>query len=149
MSTAKIPMAIRLATSDADLAACFPVMVQLRPHLSLEEFCTRVQRQYQQGYQIAYVHTQDNPANVKAVAGFRLMEMLAHGPMLYVDDLVTAEGDRSQGHGAALLDWLADYAQSHGCAVLHLDSGVQRSHAHRFYFRHGMTISSFHFQRSL
>jgi GNAT superfamily N-acetyltransferase len=140
---------ITIATSEADLAACFPVMVQLRSHLTLEEFCARVQRQCQQGYQIAYVHGQNDFANVKAVAGFRLMEMLSHGSILYVDDLVTAEGDRSQGYGAALLDWLAEYALAQGCEALHLDSGVQRSHAHRFYFRQGLTISAFHFQRSL
>lgn len=83
------------------------------------------------------------------VAGFRMMENLVNGRILYVDDLVTAEGDRSQGYGAALLHWLADYAKAQDCVSLQLDSGVQRSLAHRFYFRHGMTISGFHFQRSL
>ena len=140
---------ISIATSEADLAACFPVMVQLRPHLTPEDFYARVQRQCQQGYQIAFVYGLEDPAHVKAVAGFRLMDMLAHGSILYVDDLVTVEGDRSQGYGAALLDWLADYATAQDCSAIHLDSGVQRSHAHRFYFRQGMTISSFHFQRSL
>jgi hypothetical protein len=32
---------------------------------------------------------------------------------------------------------------------VHLDSGVQRQHAHRFYFREGMTITSFHFRAAV
>ena len=37
------------------------------------------------------------------------------------------------------------------CDQLHLDSGVEadRADAHRFYFRHGLRISSYHFARSM
>ena len=34
-----------------------------------------------------------------AIAGYRVMENLIHGQFLYVDDLVTATGDRGQGLG--------------------------------------------------
>ena len=40
-------------------------------------------------------------------------------------------------------------AESLGCDVLALDSGVQRDRAHRFYFREGMHISSFCFRKVL
>jgi hypothetical protein len=32
-----------------------------------------------------------------------------------------------------LLMWLKDYATKRGCLQLHLDAGVQRNEAHRFY----------------
>jgi hypothetical protein len=32
---------------------------------------------------------------------------------------------------------------------MHLDSGVQRTRAHHFYFRQGLSISSFHFGKKL
>lgn len=137
---------IQLALSDLDLDRCFPVMVQLRPHLSREEFIDRVRRQQQAGYQLAYVEAANQ---IRAVAGFRCLENLYSGRLLYVDDLVTDANDRSQGYGKALLDWLISYAREQGCASFELDSGVHRSLAHRFYFREGMTIASFHFQRSL
>jgi hypothetical protein len=37
------------------------------------------------------------------------------------------------------------------CESVQLDSGLQaeRADAHRFYFRHGMRITSFHFAREL
>jgi len=135
-------MPIRLAQTEAEIAACFPVMQELRPHLSPDEFVERVRRQQQQGYLLAAL---EEGGEVVAVAGFRLLENFAWSRFLYVDDLVTQSEVRSKGHGRQLLDWLVRYAREHRCQELHLDSGVQRFRAHRFYLIHGMEISSHHF----
>jgi len=58
-------------------------------------------------------------------------------------------GHRSNGYGAQLLSWLKEYAAKEGCLQLHLDTGIQRKVAHRFYEREGMTIASFHFFEEL
>jgi GNAT superfamily N-acetyltransferase len=84
-----------------------------------------------------------------AVAGFRVLENLAWGRFLYVDDLVTLAACRSQGYGAKLLAWLRERAAQESCAQLHLDSGIQRAGAHRFYEREGMTMSSYHFMERI
>ena len=68
---------------------------------------------------------------------------------MYIDDLVTDASRRSSGHGAKLLRWLRQTACEAGCAELHLDSGVQRHDAHRFYLVHGMKIASHHFSEEL
>lgn len=135
-------MNIRLATTDSEIAACYPVMRELRPHIAAEEFVVRIRRQERDGYRLAFVAEAGAPV---AVAGFRLGENLAWGRFLYVDDLVTLAARRSQGHGAALLAWLRDYAARAGCRQFHLDSGLQRQDAHRFYEREGMTKASYHF----
>jgi len=75
--------------------------------------------------------------------------MLFSGRILYVDDLSTDEQHRSKGYGKLLLDWLKAEAKAHGCEQLHLDSGVQRERAHRFYCREGLTICCYHFQTPL
>jgi len=141
-------MLIQFAKSDREITACFPVMSQLRPHLDPEEFVTRVRRQQQGGYQLAFL-AGENQAEVKAVAGLRISECLSYGKFLYVDDLVTLEGDRSQGYGEQILNWLIAYAKEQDCNEFHLDSGVQRFAAHRFYFRHRLTISCYHFALKL
>ena len=41
------------------------------------------------------------------------------------------------------------YAAKEGCLQLHLDSGIQRKEAHRFYEREGMTITGFHFAENI
>lgn len=82
---------------------------------------------------------------VAGVAGFVVGNKLAWGKHIYIADLVTSEGYRSSGVGGRLIDWLKSYARERGCKQIHLDSGVQRFSAHRFYLRHGFNIVSHHF----
>jgi GNAT superfamily N-acetyltransferase len=137
---------VKLAESDAEIARCFRLMTQLRPHLVEGEFVGRVRGQQSQGYRLAYLEADDA---VVAAGGFRVMEMLATGRTLYVDDLVTDEAQRSCGHGGAMLNWLQAYALEAGCAMFSLDSGTHRQEAHAFYFRERMRVTSFHFAKKL
>jgi GNAT superfamily N-acetyltransferase len=139
-------MANRLAIADVDIAACYAVMAQLRPHLVEDQFVETVHRMHATGFQLAM---RTHEERVMAVAGFRIIENLHTGRILYVDDLVTDATARSGGHGAALLRWLADYARDHRCLALELDSGTHRHGAHKFYLREGMAISDFHFEMKL
>jgi GNAT superfamily N-acetyltransferase len=125
---------------------CYPVMAQLRPHLSAEAFAEQAQRQMNEGYGLLFAEVN---GTVVGVAGYRILENLAWGRFLYVDDLVTDETWRSQGIGTALLDFLAEEARENECRELHLDSGVQRFGAHRFYLANGMDITSHHFGMKL
>jgi GNAT superfamily N-acetyltransferase len=102
----------------------------------------QVRRQQAAGYELVRLLQSDR---VVAVAGYRIGESLAWGRHMYVDDLVTDAGVRSSGLGQALLDWLRQRASAAGCGQLHLDSGVQRHDAHRFYLRNRMAITSHHF----
>ncbi len=137
---------IALAESDADIARCFPVMAQLRPHLTEADFVPRVRRMQAGGFHLAALAAE---GTVRAVAGYRYHEKLFSGKTMYVDDLVSDATHRSHGHGARLLAWLAEQAKARGCDLLELDSGVQRFDAHRFYFRERMKIASYHFSRPL
>jgi GNAT superfamily N-acetyltransferase len=134
-----------------ETALAFEAMHALRPHLADEaEFVRRVdERQRPQGYRL--VAAVEDDGTVSAVAGFRVLEMLADGRVLYVDDLSTLPAARRRGHARALLDWCADEASRAGCDALHLDSGVgaDRQDAHRLYFNNGMRIASYHFEREL
>jgi GNAT superfamily N-acetyltransferase len=139
-------MQIQLASTPEELRACFTVVSELRPHLSQEgfmELVTRMQKNH--GYQLAYVD--DN--GVKSVAGIRIAEWLYAGKYLEIDDLITAEGERSKGYGARLFDWVADYAREQQCVQLRLVSGVQRIDAHRFYQNKGMTFEAKYFSLML
>ena len=135
-------MTISIATTDDEVQRCHPVMAELRPHVTAENFLERVRRQESiAGYKLAYIIDGD----VKAVAGFRVSECLAWGKFLYVDDLVAKTDERSKGYGGELLDWLIEYARAEDCDQFHLDSGVQRFDAHRFYLRKRMIIEAHHF----
>ena len=136
-------MSIRVAETDQEIGECYPVMRQLRPHLTPESFLERVRFQERLGYCLVYLKTDGGPV---AVAGFQIRETLVDGRFLHVDDLVTLDAERSQGHGAELIRWLARRSRELSCTGLQLDSGVQRKDAHRFYEREGLNVTACHFE---
>lgn len=135
-------MDVVLAQTPQQIAACYAVMKELRTDLLESQFVHAVQTQMMDGYRLAYLAQE---GIVVAVAGFRILSNLAWGHHMYIEDLVTMGQRRSRGCGRALFHWLRQYAQSQGCGQIHLDSGVQRFEAHRFYLREGMCIASHHF----
>ena len=138
---------VRLITSDEEIARCFPVMQQLRPHLkSVEQMLALTRAMLVEGAEFAVL---EHEGEVATVAAFRIRTMLVSGITMYVDDLVTAEAMRSHGHGKTMLEWLMNYARQRGCETFSLDSATFRQEAHAFYFREGMRITAFHFQSKL
>lgn len=139
---------VKIQTADSvdDIVRCFDVMHELRPHMTLEPFVAQVERQRGQGYRLVFLEVD---GEVKCVAGFREFEMLAWGRFIYVDDLSTKATGRCSGYGSAIIDWLIAEGRRLGCAQLHLDSGVQRFAAHRFYLRKRFDISCHHFSMKL
>ena len=139
-------MEIIKAETDEQIKLCIPVLSQLRPDITSTEILPVIRRQMSFGYQLIYLYDKHQ---VLSVAGFRVSENLAWGKHLYVDDLVTDQLHRSQGAGEALLNGLIDIATKNQCQQLHLDSGVQRFEAHRFYLKQRMRIASHHFMIDL
>ena len=136
-------MHIRMAWTDEEITACYPVVQELRPHVDESDFLAVVRRQQRGGYRMAFVESTSR--EIVAVAGYRVSECLAWGRFLYVDDLITRAEHRSAGYGAALLCWLREQAREERCVQLHLDSGTQRRNAHRFYEREGLQMTCYHY----
>jgi GNAT superfamily N-acetyltransferase len=137
---------IREAKTDDEVQRCFRVVQQLRTHLRERDFLATIRRQEAGGFHLAFL---EDGGQVQGVAGFRVMDNLFSGRVLYVDDLVTDAAVRSRGYGKALLEWLVEQARAADCRSLELDSGVQRFDAHRFYLTNRMVISSHHFRLEL
>ena len=131
------------AVEPTDLAACYPLMRQLRPHLaSFDEFQARWMRQGEAGYRGIALWADGRP---RALAGFRVLENFVHGRFLYVDDLVTDAGERGRGHGERLLARLKAEGEALGCDKLVLDTGLDNALAHRFYYRQGLLAMALRF----
>lgn len=139
---------VDLPPGDERLAGeVLPVLGELRPHLTAEDFAAVYEEGHPQGLRFTAVYDEDD--RCVAVAGWRLVATTVALRKLYVDDLVTAPAQRGRGFGAALLAELQRRAREAGCSVLDLDSGAEREDAHRFYFREGLVIRGFHFLRRL
>jgi GNAT superfamily N-acetyltransferase len=140
-------IALRHAESAAEITACFPVMALLRSQLAnAEEFVARVARQHTAGYRILAAWREGAPIGL---AGYRVEENLIHGRFVYIDDLVTAEGERRQGIGARLLDAVAAEGRRLGCGRLVLDTALDNVLGHRFYYRQGLLARALRFSRDI
>ncbi|RZT29621.1 GNAT family N-acetyltransferase [Cupriavidus agavae] len=135
------PIAV-LETAD-QVAAAFPLMHQLRPHLAdAAEFVARWRRQSADGYRLAGVWDEDR---LVALAGYRIADNLIVGRHLYVDDLVTDAAARSGGYGQRLMDWLKAQTEAAGCTQLVLDTPLTNVLGHRFYYRNGLLARALRF----
>jgi GNAT superfamily N-acetyltransferase len=135
------------ANTDADIAATFDVMQQLRPHLDRAQYIPLIRSlMASDGLRLLALAAE---GEVRAVAAYRIMNMLYCGSLLYVDDLVADERVRSRGYGAQLIARLKDEGRALGCSEIQLISRVTREQAHRFYFREGFGIDCFHFRIEL
>ncbi len=134
------------AITDQEIENCFEVMSELRTKLRKSDFLKMVRHMESEGYRLVYI---EDHGKIVSVAGYRIYTNLFMGKHLYVDDLVTSENARSNGYGEQMVNWLRNEARKEACTVFHLDSGTHRGGAHRFYFKQGFTIASYHFSEAL
>lgn len=132
---------IFLPESDAEIESCYPAFSALRPHVRREDFLSRVRRQEEQSYRVLALR---HEGSIPSAAGFRIVEFLAWGKVLYIDDLTTLPEARGKGFAGALLDWLVAHAKDAGCDAVHLDTGYGRHAAHRLYLGRGFELNCHH-----
>jgi GNAT superfamily N-acetyltransferase len=102
-----------------DLASAYEVVVQLRSHLSLDEFVERVRRKKALGYRLLGAFVE---GHLVAVAGMRPVETLARGRHIHLDDLVVRSEERGKGYGRSLLSAVEEAATEDGRGGIFLDS---------------------------
>ena len=118
---------------------------QLRPQL-MPNYSDQMLRVFANGGRMLVAVDE---GQVQGLTVWRYLEKTFSRSELYIDDLVTDSGHRSEGVGKALLGWCEAKARALGCTQLTLDSGTPRLKAHKFYFREGLQITSFHFVKPL
>ena len=142
-----MPDVRELLAGESEIAA--EALLELRGHHgTVDALAARIDAQRPDGYRVVASLEDGDGGRGRRVP---IAENTAWGRFLYVDDLVTRADIRGRGHADAVMAWVEAEAARQGCDELHLDSGVgpEREDAHRFYFRHGMRITSYHFARRL
>lgn len=125
---------IFVAQTLADLERCFPVMKELRPHLSFEQYISIYEQSHKtDGYEIVAI---EEDQKILAVMGYRILFDFVRGMHIYIDDLVSAEGARSKGLGAELLKYAENVAKDLKCS-LRLCTGLENERGMKFYEKNG------------
>jgi GNAT superfamily N-acetyltransferase len=71
------------------------------------------------------------------------------GKQLEVDNVIVDPDIRSQGIGKCFFSYIQKWAVSHQCQAIELNTYVQNSRSHKFYFNEGYSILGFHFQKMI
>lgn len=121
-------------TTDAEFRAAFPVMQELRAHLSEDVYLHLLHDMVEHhGYRLFALY---DVGQIVALAGIEIMVTLYFGRSVHVHELITTESGRSKGYGRALLGYMDEFARENGCGVVWLSSATHRLDAHRFYEQH-------------
>jgi GNAT superfamily N-acetyltransferase len=135
---------VRIAREENEVRRCWKAYKELRPHLrSEDELVERWRIQTREGFQIIYIPEGDT---VPAAAGYRFLNTLPWGHILYVDDLVAITARHKTGLGSTLLQYIQEEARRLGCDAVHLDTGYQRHLAHLAYLRNGFNFACHHLE---
>lgn len=128
--------------NNRDLELAYPIMHQLRSHLSFEEFKDLLSKMIKENYELwaAFENNQ-----IVGLVSVRLYTDLVRGTHLYIDDLVTDQKQRSKGLGAKLLKHVEKLSKDSGCESLRLCCALSNESANKFYKREGWSERSLAF----
>jgi ribosomal protein S18 acetylase RimI-like enzyme len=121
---------IRQLSMEHEVRGAFPVINQLRTHLSEDLFYELFLEMQEQGYTLFANYDNEK---IVALAGFAILTNLYDGKHVYLYDLITDSKERSKGFGEELLAFLESFAVQNNCSCVTLSSNVNRIDAHRFY----------------
>ncbi|MCT8138315.1 GNAT family N-acetyltransferase [Anaerobacillus sp. CMMVII] len=123
-------MIVKQLTSEQQWLEAYPVMHELRTHLSEEDYLQLLNAMVPKGYRMFALYVNET---IVALAGIAQLVNFYNLKHIYVYDLVTKETERSKGYGEELLSFIHQLANDEGCHSVALSSGLQRKNAHRFY----------------
>jgi GNAT superfamily N-acetyltransferase len=140
-------MKIRTCSCNADFEAVFPVILELRPGLTFDDYSSLIaEAKKRDEYEIVAIF--EGPKCIAAM-GFRILFDFVHGKHLYIDDLVVSEDHRSKGIGHELLNYAEIVAAEKKCRGLRLCTGIDRKGSQRFYERNNWRPKAIAYKKQL
>ncbi|WP_255452172.1 GNAT family N-acetyltransferase [Sporosarcina sp. ANT_H38] len=130
-------------TTTVQWKEAFLIMKQLRLDLVEETYLDLLSEMKIDGYRLFAFFSENT---IVAVAGLSLRVNFYNKRHVFIYDLVTDASHRSLGYGERLLTYIHKWSKDNGAEYVALESGIQRTDAHRFYeekFNYDKWCSSF------
>jgi len=131
-----------------ELERVFPLLNELRDHLSFDEFISL----YNQAKQLTNYKMsafENESGELVALMGHRILVDFVHGRHFYIDDLVVSKKYRSQGIGAKVLKIAEELAAENSCNNLRLCTGIQNDQGKKFYENNGWSLRAVAYKKKL
>ena len=113
-----------------ELHSAYPVVSQLRKHLSIDDFVELVTKMMESGYKAFCLFEN---GEIVSYAGIAILINLYYGRHIWVYELVVDEKKRGNGYGKQMLSHIEQYAKNNGINCIALSSGLEKKEAHMFY----------------
>jgi len=131
----------------ADSAAIVPLANKLRPSMSPAEASAYLAEMFALPTYHCFGLWQDG--RLVAMSNGWITVRFYSGKQLEVDNVIVDPDLRSQGVGKYFFAHIQEWALQHDCKTIELNTYVQNSKSHKFYFNEGYAILGFHFQKVL
>lgn len=137
-------MNIKTAQDLSDLEKFFPLLKELRPLLSWDEFLNIYEAAHKKDqYELVGFFEGDL---LVGLMGHRVLDDFVRGRHLYIDDLVTKESHRSTGLGKTMLEYAIEHAKEINCpGGLRLCTGLDNDRGIKFYEKNGWKARAYAF----
>lgn len=136
-------MIIRELHTKEDMLACFHVLIELYPTLSIEAYSAELDEMLPNNryFQVA-VFEEDKCIGL---TGVWIGTKLWCGKYAEIDNLVVSAMHRSKGAGKIMIDYVKTLALKEGCSMVALDSYTTNFKAHKLFYAEGFGPKGFHF----
>jgi GNAT superfamily N-acetyltransferase len=129
-----------------EMLAQHPLIQQLNPAMSFAHYEQLLLQMLPNKYRMVGIFEGDECIGL---SGFWVSTKLYSGKYLEIDNFVVHTAHRSKKLGKQLSDWMHALAKEEGCQTIMLDAYTSNAAAHKFYFREGFHIKSYHFFKTL
>ena len=141
-------MKIQTANTQEDLKSFYPLLTELRTHLTYESFLDTYDHAHRNDhYELVGFFEEDN---LIGLLGYRILYDFVRGRHLYIDDLITRETVRSKGLGTKILEFAENKARVEKCTGgLRLCAALENIRGIKFYEKNGWKARTFAFTKKL
>ncbi|MBT2619703.1 GNAT family N-acetyltransferase [Chryseobacterium sp. ISL-6] len=134
-------------TTDLEIQQCWEVISLLRPHLDKNNWKEIIHEMMEnEKYRISGIMENDQCV---AFAGYRVMNSLHSGHIIYIDDLCTLESHRGKGLASQLLAYVEHIARSSAMDAVVLDTDFTNNTAQKVYLKSGFRLAALHLAHPL
>lgn len=132
---------------EEEIEKCWEVISLLRPHLDQNNWIKIIlEMMKNEKYSIAAIADENK---FVAFAGYRMMNSLHSGHIIYIDDLCTLETHRGKGLATQLLDYVEDISRKMNLDAVVLDTDFHNNTAQKVYFKNGFKLVAVHLAHKL
>ncbi|MCB9222927.1 MAG: GNAT family N-acetyltransferase [Crocinitomicaceae bacterium] len=123
-----------------------PLMMKINSITPEEKLRERILEMSTQNYKCLGIYSDDK---LIGICGLWFLTRHYCGKTMEPDHVIIDEKYQGQGVGQQLFDWLFEFAKMEGIEAAELNTYVQNTRSHKFYYNLGFEIKGYHFLKIL